>query len=97
MINLKLTDVDDFINTNARAIVAFVNPKTILSASTLRILKEIENNMVKIGWVDVEEDKTAFSKFTLRIIPTIHVYSNGDLAVKLTLPFSKKDLECLIS
>jgi thioredoxin-like negative regulator of GroEL len=97
MINLRLTDVDDFINTNARTIVAFVNPKTILSASTLRILKEIETDSVKIGWVDVEDDKGVFSKFTLRIIPTIHVYSNGDLAVKLNLPFSKKDLECLIN
>lgn len=97
MINLKLTDVDEFINTNGKSIIAFINPKTILSASTLRILKEIENNKVKIGWVDVEEDKAVFNKFTLRIIPTIHVYNNGDLVVKLTLPFSKKDLECLIN
>lgn len=96
MTKLNLIDLQEFIK-NPKAILAFVNENSILSTSTLRILKEIECDCgVKIGYIDVEENKECFSKFSLRIIPTIHLYESGNLATKITLPFTKKDIECLV-
>lgn len=96
MTKLNLTDLQEFIN-NTKVILAFITENSILSSSTLRILKELECDCgVKIGYIDVEENKECFSKFSLRIIPTIHLYESGNLATKITLPFTKKDIECLV-
>lgn len=96
MTKLNVTDLQEFIK-NPKVILAFVNETSILSTSTLRILKELECDCgIKIGYIDVEENKECFSKFSLRIIPSIHLYELGNLATKITLPFTKKDLECLV-
>lgn len=96
MTKLNLIDLQEFIK-NPKVILAFVNENSILSTSTLRVLKELQSDCgVKMGYIDVEENKECFSKFSLRIIPTIHLYESGNLATKITLPFTKKDIECLV-
>lgn len=96
MTKINQTDIQNSIKSG-RVVLAFVDESTILSNSTLRILKEINVVNTKIFYVNVEENKECFSKFSLRIIPTIHVYESGELTAKLNLPFTKQDLECLIN
>lgn len=95
MTKINLTDIQEFIDKES-ALLVFVDESTILSNSTLRILKELKPNKTQIAYINVEDNKECFSKFSLRIIPTIHLYNSGDLITKLNLPFTKKDLECLV-
>ena len=94
MKKIKLTDVDNVLKNNTKAIIAFVDENAILSISTLRILREA--NKSNIYYLNVEEEREVISSYSLRIIPTIHVYQNGNLVNKINLPYTKEDLECLV-
>lgn len=93
MIKIKLTDINDILKNNTKAIIAFVDENAVLSISTLKILKELKTN---IYYLNVEEEREAISKYSIRIIPTIHVYQNTNLVKKINLPYTKEELECLI-
>lgn len=94
MTKIKLIELEE--KTKGTCLVAFVTDN-ILSTSTLRILTEVEKEKgIQVYSINVEEEKESLYKFSLRIIPTIFVYESGELITKINLPFSKRDLECLI-
>lgn len=91
------TEIPEKIKSNIKVIIAFVSIYTILCRTTLSILKSIdEKSDVSIYYVDVDEDKCVYKTFTIRMVPTIHLYINGEINQTLNLPFSKDDLLCLL-
>jgi hypothetical protein len=97
MTKIKSTDVKEAIKNRSKVLIAFIDSNSLLSISTLKILRDIkESATAQIFYVDVEESRESISDYSLRIIPTIHLYESGILTKKLILPYSKEDLECLI-